>query len=370
MKVNDLDYNSLNAMLNLYDENGQIQFDKDKEAARQYFLQHVNKNTWFFHSLEEKIDYLIENDYYEEEILNQYDFEFVKDLFKIAYGYKFRFPTFVGAYKFYNQYALKTFDGERYLERYEDRVVMVALGLAQGYEARAEEYVDEIISGRFQPATPTFLNLGRKQRGELVSCFLLRIEDNMESISRAINSSLQLSKRGGGVALLLTNLRETGAPIKKVEGQSSGVIPVMKLLEDSFSYANQLGSRQGAGAVYLNAHHPDIMAFLDTKRENADEKIRIKTLSLGVVIPDITFELAKRGEDMYLFSPYDVERVYGVPFSDISVTEKYDEMVANPEISKKKIDARKFFTTLAELQFESGYPYVMFEDTVNEVTLS
>lgn len=365
MKVNDLDYNSLNAMLNLYDENGQIQFDKDKEAARQYFLQHVNKNTWFFHSLEEKIDYLIENDYYEEEILNQYDFEFVKYLFKRAYGYKFRFPTFVGAYKFYNQYALKTFDGERYLERYEDRVVMVALGLAQGDEARAEEYVDEIISGRFQPATPTFLNLGRKQRGELVSCFLLRIEDNMESISRAINSSLQLSKRGGGVALLLTNLRETGAPIKKVEGQSSGVIPVMKLLEDSFSYANQLGSRQGAGAVYLNAHHPDIMGFLDTKRENADEKIRIKTLSLGVVIPDITFELAKRGEDMYLFSPYDVERVYGVPFSDISVTEKYDEMVANPEISKKKIDARKFFTTLAELQFESGYPYVMFEDTVN-----
>lgn len=365
MKVNDLDYNSLNAMLNLYDENGQIQFGKDKEAARQYFLQHVNKNTWFFHSLEEKIDYLIENDYYEEEILNQYDFEFVKDLFKRAYGYKFRFPTFVGAYKFYNQYALKTFDGERYLERYEDRVVMVALGLAQGYEEKAEEYVDEIISGRFQPATPTFLNLGRRQRGELVSCFLLRIEDNMESISRAINSSLQLSKRGGGVALLLSNLRETGAPIKKVEGQSSGVIPVMKLLEDSFSYANQLGSRQGAGAVYLNAHHPDIMGFLDTKRENADEKIRIKTLSLGVVIPDITFELAKRGEDMYLFSPYDVERVYGVPFSDISVTEKYDEMVANPEISKKKIDARKFFTTLAELQFESGYPYVMFEDTVN-----
>lgn len=361
----DLDYNSLNAMLNLYDENGQIQFDKDKEAARQFFLQHVNKNTWFFHSLEEKIDYLIENDYYEEEILKQYDFEFVKDLFKRAYGYKFRFPTFVGAYKFYNQYALKTFDGERYLERFEDRVTMVALGLAQGDEDLAEAYVEEIIEGRFQPATPTFLNLGRKQRGELVSCFLLRIEDNMESISRAINSSLQLSKRGGGVALLLSNLREAGSPIKKVEGQSSGIIPVMKLLEDSFSYANQLGSRQGAGAVYLSAHHPDIMAFLDTKRENADEKIRIKTLSLGVVIPDITFELAKRGEDMYLFSPYDVERVYGVPFGDISVTEKYDEMVANPEISKKKIDARKFFSTLAELQFESGYPYVMFEDTVN-----
>src|SRR3546814_7001917 len=72
----------------------------------------------------------------------------------------------------------------------------------------------------------------------------------------------------------------------------------MKLLEDSFSYANQLGARQGAGAVYLSAHHPDILRFLDTKRENADEKIRIKTLSLGVVVPDITSELAKNDEDM------------------------------------------------------------------------
>jgi ribonucleoside-diphosphate reductase alpha chain len=139
----------------------------------------------------------------------------------------------------------------------------------------------------------------------------------------------------------------------------------MKLLEDAFSYANQLGARQGAGAVYLNAHHPDIMRFLDTKRENADEKIRIKTLSLGVVIPDITFELARNDEDMYLFSPYDVERVYGVPFTEISVTDKYREMVDDGRIRKQKIKARAFFQTLAEIQFESGYPYIMFEDTVN-----
>ena len=242
---------------------------------------------------------------------------------------------------------------------------MVALTLAAGDTGLAEKLVDEIIDGRFQPATPTFLNSGKKQRGEPVSCFLLRIEDNMESIGRSINSALQLSKRGGGVALLLTNIREHGAPIKNIENQSSGVIPIMKLLEDSFSYANQLGARQGAGAVYLHAHHPDIYRFLDTKRENADEKIRIKTLSLGVVIPDITFELAKKNEDMYLFSPYDVERVYGVPFADISVTEKYYEMVDDARIRKTKIKAREFFQTLAELQFESGYPYIMYEDTVN-----
>jgi len=360
-------YHELNAMLNLYDENGKIQFDKDREAAKRYFLDHVNQNTVFFHSLEEKIEYLIEEEYYEKELLDQYDFEFIKSLFKQAYAHKFRFPTFVGAYKFYTSYALKTFNGSRYLERFEDRVCMNALMLARGDKKLAQNLVDEIISGRFQPATPTFLNAGKKQRGEFVSCFLLRIEDNMESISRGINSSLQLSKRGGGVALNMTNLREAGAPIKKIEGQSSGVLPVMKLLEDSFSYANQLGARQGAGAVYLNAHHPDILQFLDTKRENADEKVRIKTLSLGVVVPDITLELAKSNEDMYLFSPYDVERVYGLPMSDISVTEKYQEMVDNPDIRKKKISARGLFQTIAELQFESGYPYIVYEDNVNNV---
>jgi ribonucleoside-diphosphate reductase alpha chain len=359
-------YHELNATLNLYDADGKIQFGKDKEAAKAYFLDHVNLNTVFFHSIEEKLHYLVENEYYDEAVLKQYSDEFIKDLFKHAYSYRFRFPTFVGAYKFYTSYALKTFDGERYLERFEDRVVMNALMLARGNEEIAKNTVDEIISGRFQPATPTFLNAGKKQRGEFVSCFLLRVEDNMESIARAVTSSLQLSKRGGGVGLNLTNVREHGAPIKKIQNQSSGVIPVMKMLEDAFSYANQLGARQGAGAVYLNAHHPDIMKFLDTKKENADEKTRIKTLSLGVVIPDITIELAKTNEDMYLFSPYDVERVYGKPMSDISVTEKYNEMVDDPRIRKSKIKARELFEKIAELQFESGYPYIVYEDTVNK----
>jgi len=360
-----LDYHALNAMLNLYGPDGEIQFDADKRAAREYFLQHVNQNTVFFHSLKERLDYLVEKEYYEPEVLAKYPFEFIQSLNDRAYGKKFRFDTFLGAFKYYTSYTLKTFDGKRFLERFEDRVVMTALGLADGDQDLANALVDEIIAGRFQPATPTFLNTGKAQRGELVSCFLLRIEDNMESIARGINSALQLSKRGGGVALLLSNIREAGAPIKQIENQSSGIIPVMKLLEDSFSYANQLGARQGAGAVYLSAHHPDILRFLDTKRENADEKIRIKTLSLGVVIPDITFELAKNDEDMYLFSPYDVEKVYGVPFGDISVTEKYREMVDDARIKKTKINAREFFQTLAEIQFESGYPYIMFEDTVN-----
>ncbi|MBA7984471.1 class 1b ribonucleoside-diphosphate reductase subunit alpha [Enterobacter asburiae] len=359
------DYHALNAMLNLYDREGRIQFDKDREAVDAFFAAHVRPNSVTFASQNERLDYLVNEGYYDARTFTRYDRAFVVTLFERAQASGFRFQTFLGAWKYYTSYTLKTFDGKRYLESFEDRVAMVALTLAQGDEALAEQLADEILSGRFQPATPTFLNCGKAQRGELVSCFLLRIEDNMESIGRAVNSALQLSKRGGGVAFLLSNLREAGAPIKRIENQSSGVIPVMKMLEDAFSYANQLGARQGAGAVYLHAHHPDILRFLDTKRENADEKIRIKTLSLGVVIPDITFKLAKENAEMALFSPYDIERIYGKAFGDVAISELYDELVADDRIRKKTINARDFFQRLAEIQFESGYPYIMFEDTVN-----
>jgi ribonucleoside-diphosphate reductase alpha chain len=364
--VTQADYHSLNAMLNLYDADGKIQFDADREAAKQYHLQHVNPNTVFSHDLEEKLETLFEDGYYEKEIWDQYSDDFIKSLYKRVYAFKFRFPTFLGAYKFYGSYAMKTFDGKRYLERFEDRVAANALYLARGDEKLAENLVDEIVSGRYQPATPTFMNAGRKQRGEMVSCMLVRTEDNLESISRTVNAAMQLSKRGGGVAINITNIRESGAPIKQMQGQSSGVIPFAKVLDNAFVWINQLGQRQGAGAVYISAHHPDVMALLDSRRENADELVRIKSLSIGVVVPDITFELAKKGEPMYLFSPYDVERVYGKPFSDISITEKYREMVENPKISKTKIDARKFFQHLATLSAESGYPYIVFEDTVNK----
>ncbi len=221
-----LDYHALNAMLNLYGPDGKIQFDKDREATTAYFEQHVVPNTIQFETLDAKLDYLLENKYYDPAVLEKYSRTFVKELFRLAYSKDFQFESFLGAFKYYTSYTLKTFDGKKYLERFEDRVSMVALGLADGDEQVARDVVEEVVSGRFQPATPpTFLNVGKAQRGEPVSCFLLRIEDNMESIARGINSALQLSKRGGGVALLLSNIREHGAPIKHIQNQSSGVIP-------------------------------------------------------------------------------------------------------------------------------------------------
>ncbi len=126
-------------------------------------------------------------------------------------------------------------------------------------------------------------------------------------------------------------------------------------------------ARDGAGVVYLNVFHPDVVDFLSVRKENADEKVRIKTLSLGLVVPDKFYELIKSNDHMYLFSPHDVEKEYGKPFSYIDITKEYDKMVNNPNIRKTKIKARELETEISNLQNESGYPYIINIDTVNKV---
>ncbi|WP_409304860.1 class 1b ribonucleoside-diphosphate reductase subunit alpha [Peribacillus sp. SCS-155] len=363
-KVKEDTYFKLNNLVNI-PKDGKIQLDKDKQAARAYFLEYVNPNTVFFHSLNEKLDYLIENNFLKEDFLNLYSRKFVKELFKKVYKHKFRFRSFMGAYKFYQQYALKTDDKQRFLERFEDRLAFNALALANGNEELALDLAEELINQRYQPATPTFLNIGKKRAGEMVSCFLLTVSDDMNSIGRSINSALQLSKLGGGVGINLTNLRANNDPIKGVYGLADGVVPVMKMFEDAFSYANQGGARDGAGVVYLNIFHPDVVDFLSVRKENADEKVRIKTLSLGLVVPDKFYELIKANANMYLFSPHDVEKEYGIPFSYVDITKEYDNMVNNPNIRKSKIKARELETEISNLQNESGYPYIINIDTAN-----
>ncbi|AYC10398.1 class 1b ribonucleoside-diphosphate reductase subunit alpha [Ligilactobacillus salivarius] len=371
MSLKDIDiskvtYFDLNNEINI-PVNGQIQLGKDKEALKAFLNENVKPNTKQFSSIKERINYLIQNNYYEEEFISKYSFEFIEKLYDYLKKEDFHFKTFMAAYKFYAQYALKTDDNAYYLENFIDRVATNALYFGDGDEKLALELADELIHQRYQPATPSFLNAGRKRRGELVSCFLIQMTDDMNSIGRNINSALQLSRIGGGVGINLSNLRGAGAPIKGIHGAASGVVPVMKLLEDSFTYSNQLGQRQGAGAVYLNVFHPDIEAFLSAKKENADEKIRVKTLSLGLVVPDKYYELVAKNEDMYLFDPWGVERVYHKPFSYVDITKEYDNMVANPNIPKKVIKARDLEEQISKLQQESGYPYVINIDTANRV---
>lgn len=362
--LKDVTYFDLNNEINI-PVNNQIPLQKDQEALQAFLVQNVKPNLMTFDSLQARFDYLTKHHYYESGFIQKYSMAFIEKLYQYLKDQDFHFKSFMAAYKFYAQYALKTNDNDQYLETFLDRVAANALFFADGNEQVAMDLADEIVHQRYQPATPSFLNAGRENRGEFVSCFLIQTTDDMNTIGRTINSALQLSRIGGGVGINLSNLRAAGDPIKHIEGAASGVVPVMKLLEDSFSYSNQLGQRQGAGVVYLSVFHPDIISFLGAKKENADEKIRLKTLSLGVTVPDKYYELVKKNADMYLFSPYDVEREYGVPFSYVDITKEYDHLVANPHIKKTKLKARDLETEISKLQQESGYPYVINIDTAN-----
>jgi ribonucleoside-diphosphate reductase alpha chain len=352
------------------DEKGQLKdLHKDKEAVRSYFLNEINKKTQFFHSLKEKLEYLVENEYYEEDFLKKYTHQQIVEIFDIAYAAKFRFPTYMGAFKFYNDYALKSKDKKVFLERYEDRLSVNALYHADGDFELAKNMIRRLIAQDFVPATPTLLNTGKKKRGEFVSCFLLEAGDSLNDISRISEFSMQLSKIGGGVSINLTNLRAKGESIKDVPNVSKGVVGVAKLLDNNFRYADQMGQRAGAGAVYLNIFHADIEDFLNTKKLNADDDVRVKTLSMGVVIPNKMIELAKENKDMYVFYPNTVYKAYGIDFADVSTNMDYwyDKLVENPDVRKRKVSPRKLFDMIASLQGESGYPYIMFVDNVNKV---
>ena len=346
------------------DSEGRLQLDKDKEAVYSYFVDYVNKNTVFFHNLKEKIDYLIENDYYID-FYKFYTINQMQEVFDLVYSKKFRFQSYMAASKFYQSYALMDDSGEKFLERYEDRISIVSLYLGQGNIEKAKNYALMLINQEYQPATPTFLNAGKKRSGELVSCYLDEIGDNLSGIGYALDEAMKLSSIGGGVAFNLSKLRARGEAIKGVEGRASGVLPIIKILEDIFSYANQLGQRPGAGAVYLNVFHADILEFLDTKKINVDEKIRIKSLSIGVIIPDKFMQLASEDLPCYTFYPHTVFREYGLYLDELDMDEWYDKLVANPNIKKKKINAREFLVKISQTQKESGYPYIFFKDNAN-----
>ena len=351
-------------------ENGEIKsLDKDKEAAQIYLVNEVYKKMMKFDTLEEKLKYLIDQEYYEKEFLDRYSQEEIQKIYDLAYAKNFEFPTYMGAFKFYNDYALKTRDNQHFLERYEDRLAVNALYHANGDFLMAERIINALMNQDFTPATPTLLNTGKKHRGEFVSCFLLEAGDSLNDIARINEFSMQLSKIGGGVSINLTNLRAKGESIKGIPNVGKGVVGVAKILDNAFRYADQMGQRTGAGAVYLNVFHADIEDFLNTKKLNADDDVRVKTLSMGVVLPDKMIELARNNEEMYLFYPHTVFKEYGKNFADISIDMDhwYDILVSNPKVRKRKINPRKLLELIAQLQGESGYPYIMFSDNVNRV---
>ena len=160
-----LDYKALNALSSMLNEDGELQLDADQEAVKRYMETEIKERTMHFETPLERIHWLLENNYYSKDTFGKYSDEFLTKIYNFADSLGHTFPSFMGAYKFYMSYALKTNDGKTYLETFSERAVAVALHLAGGDEEDALHWAEEIITGRYQPATPTFLNSGKVAAG-------------------------------------------------------------------------------------------------------------------------------------------------------------------------------------------------------------
>ncbi|WP_152396445.1 class 1b ribonucleoside-diphosphate reductase subunit alpha [Paenibacillus guangzhouensis] len=355
----------LNNQLMLRDADGFFRLDRDHEAVTA-FMEEVASKSLRFDTIQEQVNYMIEHEYYEN-VYEKYTAAQVEEIFELTRASGFEFQSYMAASKFYLDYALKSNDHKQYLEQYSDRVSMVSLHLGDGDFDKAKRLAVAMMEQRVQPATPTFLNSGKKRRGEMVSCFLLEMDDALNSINYVLGTCMQLSKIGGGVAVNLSKLRGRGEAIKGVEGAAKGIMPVLKLMEDAFSYADQMGQRKGSGAGYYNIFGWDVVEFLDCKKINADEKLRIKTLSIGLIVPDKFYRLAEENQPLHVFAPYSVYKEYGVHLDDMDLDQMYDELLANDKVKKKVImSARDMLVKIGMIQLESGYPYIMNKTNANE----
>jgi len=362
----DTKHIELNNKIKLKNDNDFYNLEADQEAIKKYKITVFNPNYRNSSTQFERIKKLINDGYYNPKLIKLFNEDQIKELDDYSKTFNFEFKSYMSIKKFFEDYSTKSNDRKEFLETYEDRVIVISMWLSQGNMKQAKDLIEEILTGRYQPATPTFQDAGRYNFGEMVSCFLLEMDDNLNSIVYNLGTSMHLSKLGGGIAVNVTNIRSRGESLKGIKGVTAGVMPVLKLLEDSFAFANKMDQRNGAGAAYLSIFHWDILEFLDTKKINADEKHRLQLLALGVTVPDKFFELAKENEDIALFAPLTVREAYGEHLSNMDMNEMYETLKNDVRVEKQFVSARKLLLKISQTQMESGYPYIVYLDTANK----
>lgn len=222
-------------------------------------------------------------------------------------------------------------------------------------------------------ATPTLSNAGKAKGGQLSSCFIDTVDDDLRSIFDSNTDVARLSKVGGGIGVYVGKVRSRGAKIRGYEHKSSGLVPWIRQLNNTAVSVDQLGTRKGSIAVYLDVWHKDILAFLDLKLNNGDERMRAHDIFTGVCIPDLFMERVERREEFYLFDPHEVRTFMGWSLEDYYDEEpgdgtfrrKYQECVDHPLLSRVALPAIDIMKRMMKAQLETGTPYMFYRDTVN-----
>jgi len=283
---------------------------------------------------------------------------------------------YLGLYTFATRY-LATDHEKNVYELPQERWMIIAMHLMQHekLEKRRELIVEAYwaLSNLYMTvATPTMNNAG-KTHGQLSSCFIDTVDDSLQSIYDSNTDIAKLSKNGGGIGVYMGKVRARGSSIKGFKGMSSGVVPWIKQLNNTAVSVDQLGTRKGAIAIYLDVWHADIEPFLDLKLNNGDERMRAHDIFTGVTLPDYFMEQVEKRGDWYLFDPHEVRQVMGFSLEDFydeekgsgSWREKYQACINEEQLTKRKVPAIEIMKRIMKSQLESGTPFMFYRDEVN-----
>ena len=292
------------------------------------------------------------------------------DLDKLAKGLKIERDLdfeYIGLQNLYDRYFIH--DEGRRIETPQIFWMRVAMGLAikeENREERAIEFYDMLSTLRYVSSTPTLFNSGTL-RSQLSSCFLSTVQDDLEGIFHIISDDAKLSKWAGGLGNDWTNVRATGSWIKGTNGKSQGVIPFMKVANDTAVAVNQGGKRKGAMCAYLETWHLDIEDFIELRKNTGDERRRTHDMNTANWIPDLFMERVTEGGSWTLFSPSDtpdLHDLYGSAFK--KRYEEYEKMTETGEIKLfKKMEAQGLWRKMLSMLFETGHPWITFKDPSN-----
>ncbi len=274
---------------------------------------------------------------------------------------------------------------DRYLVRDEDgnivelpqemyMLIAMTLALPEKKEERlhyTKLFYDLMSKHEISLATPTLMN-ARRTHTQLSSCFVLTVDDDLYDIFDNVQKAGQISKFAGGLGIYLGKIRATGAPIRKFKGASSGVLPVVKILNDVMIYVDQLGMRKGSASITLDIWHKDVLDFLEVKTNVGDERKKAHDIHPAIAIPDLFMKRLKNRQNWTLLDPYyckkvkdgkNLEDFYGEEFERLY--EKLEREL--PAHAKKEVDAFELWKRLLTVVFETGEPYIFFRDTANKL---
>ena len=283
---------------------------------------------------------------------------------------------YLGIYTLSTRYLATDHDKNVY-ELPQERWMIIAMHLMQDEDpSKRLELVKEAywaLSNLYMTvATPTLANAG-KTHGQLSSCFIDTVDDDLHSIYDSNSDIAQISKNGGGLGVYMGRVRSRGSSIKGFKGMSSGVVPWIKQLNNTAVSVDQLGARKGAIAIYLDIWHKDIEYFLDLKLNNGDDRMRAHDIFTGICLPDYFMEQVEQRGEWHLFDPHEVRQVMGYSLEDFydeekgngAWREKYLECVANENLSRKTVNAIDIMKRVMVSQLETGTPFMFYRDEVN-----